>query len=452
MDGVAGKIGHRRIDKQGELGIANSIGSLAGKPKRDILVQDFEVIDSVPFPTDGSQVTPSHAYGDFRFKTYAPIAFRYFRELFNIKPADFLKSLCIQPLRELSNPGASGSIFYVSMDDKFIIKTIQHKEAEFLRKLLPGYYMNLHQNPRTLLPKFFGLFCHQSLGKNIRLLVMNNLLPQSVKMHYKFDLKGSTYKRFASESERAKGTPTLKDLDFNQEFPDGILLDAQVYETLMDVIKRDCLVLESFKIMDYSLLMGVHNIDGDESGQTMSCNSEQLHCFPLFPDDEGGGVPARSTKGERLIIYLGIIDILQSYRLFKKLEHTWKSVLHDGESISVTNPGFYAMRFQTFLSKVFRRTSAMKQTPMRQQQRPRISEHEEQRVEDTMDSVILQYQQQLGGPLSQRGTSERRSYYAKMTNIGPSGEFDKRKPVERLFATSSGSNANTEIGTVQTQV
>lgn len=62
-----GKIGHRRIDKQGEvsykrvptnalmgaiqLGIANSIGSLAGKPKRDILVQDFEVIDSVPFPS-----------------------------------------------------------------------------------------------------------------------------------------------------------------------------------------------------------------------------------------------------------------------------------------------------------------------------------------------------------------------------------------------------------------
>ena len=35
-------------------------------------------------------MTPSHSFGDFRFKTYAPIAFRYFRELFNIKPADFL--------------------------------------------------------------------------------------------------------------------------------------------------------------------------------------------------------------------------------------------------------------------------------------------------------------------------------------------------------------------------
>jgi 1-phosphatidylinositol-4-phosphate 5-kinase len=62
-----GKIGHRRIDKQGEvsykrvptnalmgaiqLGIANSVGSLAGKARRDILVQDFEVIESVAFPS-----------------------------------------------------------------------------------------------------------------------------------------------------------------------------------------------------------------------------------------------------------------------------------------------------------------------------------------------------------------------------------------------------------------
>jgi len=44
-------------------------------------------------------------------------------------------------LTELSNPGASGSIFYISDDDEFIIKTVQHKEADFLQKLLPGYYM-----------------------------------------------------------------------------------------------------------------------------------------------------------------------------------------------------------------------------------------------------------------------------------------------------------------------
>lgn len=50
-------------------------------------------------------------------------------------------SLCSEPLIELSNSGASGSLFYVSRDDEYIIKTVQHKEAEFLQKLLPGYFM-----------------------------------------------------------------------------------------------------------------------------------------------------------------------------------------------------------------------------------------------------------------------------------------------------------------------
>lgn len=42
---------------------------------------------------------------------------------------------------ELSNPGASGSLFFVTHDDEFIIKTVQAKEATFLQQLLPGYYM-----------------------------------------------------------------------------------------------------------------------------------------------------------------------------------------------------------------------------------------------------------------------------------------------------------------------
>lgn len=58
--------------------------------------------------------------------------------------------------------------------------------------------MNLNQNPRTLLPKFFGLYCYQCNSKNVRLVIMNNLLPSNVVMHQKYDLKGSTYKRKVS--------------------------------------------------------------------------------------------------------------------------------------------------------------------------------------------------------------------------------------------------------------
>lgn len=45
------------------------------------------------FSSEGSTLTPAHHYPDFRLKTYAPLAFRYFRELFGIKPDDYLVSV-----------------------------------------------------------------------------------------------------------------------------------------------------------------------------------------------------------------------------------------------------------------------------------------------------------------------------------------------------------------------
>lgn len=90
---------------------------------------------------------------------------------------------------------------------------------------------------------------------------MNNLLPSYVKMHQKYDLKGSTYKRKASQYEQKKASPTYKDLDFIQHHPDGIFLETETYNALIKTMQRDCRVLESFKIMDYSLLVGVHNLD-----------------------------------------------------------------------------------------------------------------------------------------------------------------------------------------------
>nr|XP_037871157.1 phosphatidylinositol 4-phosphate 5-kinase type-1 alpha isoform X15 [Bombyx mori] len=427
------KIGHRRVGEGGEitykkiqssqimgsiqLGIQHAIGGLASKPERDLLMQDFMTVETTNFPHEGSNHTPAHHYSEFKFKTYAPIAFRYFRDLFGIQPDDFLMSMCSAPLRELSNPGASGSIFYLTNDDEFIIKTVQHKEGEFLQKLLPGYYLNLDQNPRTLLPKFFGLYCYQCNSKNVRLVAMNNLLPSSIKMHQKYDLKGSTYKRKASKTERQKTSPTYKDLDFMEHHNEGIFLEADTYTALIKTMQRDCRVLESFKIMDYSLLVGIHNLDDaqreknearklTESGQsdgednegetkrtglnrtrsearedfgiqvkrTQSINRQRLVAHstamesiqaesePIDEEEDvpSGGIPARNARGERLLLFLGIIDILQSYRLRKKLEHTWKSMIHDGDTVSVHRPSFYAQRFLDFMAKtVFKKIPSL---------------------------------------------------------------------------------------------
>ncbi|XP_058824671.1 phosphatidylinositol 4-phosphate 5-kinase type-1 gamma isoform X13 [Topomyia yanbarensis] len=433
------KIGHRRVGEGGEitykkiqttqimgsiqLGIQHTVGSLASKPRRDLLMMDFWELETISFPPEGSSMTPAHHFSEFKFKIYAPIAFRYFRDLFGIQPDDFMMSMCSAPLRELSNPGASGSIFYLTDDDEFIIKTVMHKEGEFLQKLLPGYYMNLNQNPRTLLPKFFGLYCYQCNSKNVRLVAMNNLLPSYVKMHLKYDLKGSTYKRKANKVERSKSSPTYKDLDFMEHHPNGIFLEADTCNALIKTIQRDCRVLESFKIMDYSLLVGVHNLDqalkekqeaaakarsdgesdyedAPEADQYMvqereeqrtsalnrsrnstygkmlirsinrqrlvahstAMESIQAESEPIDEEDDvpPGGIPARSEKGERLLLFIGIIDILQSYRLRKKLEHTWKSIIHDGDTVSVHRPSFYAQRFQDFMAKtVFKKIPSL---------------------------------------------------------------------------------------------
>ncbi|XP_069778320.1 phosphatidylinositol-4-phosphate 5-kinase, type I, beta a isoform X3 [Narcine bancroftii] len=373
-----------------QLGIGYAVGNLTSKPERDVLMQDFYVVESVFLPSEGSNLTPAHRYPDFRFKTYAPLAFRYFRELFHIKPDDYLFSLCNEPLIELSNPGASGSLFYVTSDDEFIIKTVQHKEAEFLQKLLPGYYMNLNQNPRTLLPKFYGLYCMQSGGTNIRIVVMNNVLPCSVRMHQKYDLKGSTYKRRASRREREKDMPTFKDLDFIQDMPDGLFFDAETYHALIKTLQRDCRVLESFKIMDYSLLLGIHNLDlackekenevenlqtapdGKRTAGQKVLYSTALESIQgvtksgesVGTDETMGGIPAKNSKGERVLLYMAIIDILQSYRFIKKLEHSWKALVHDGDSVSVHRPGFYADRFLKFMnSRVFKKTLSLRSSP-----------------------------------------------------------------------------------------
>ena len=39
------------------------------------------------------------------------------------------------------------------------------------------------------------------------------------------------------------------------------------------------------------------------------------------------GIPAVNKNGDLLLLYVGIIDILQNYRLRKKLEHAFKSTL-----------------------------------------------------------------------------------------------------------------------------
>lgn len=54
-----------------------------------------------------------------------------------------------------------------------------------------------------------------------------------------------------------------------------------------------------------------------------------------------------------VVLYFGIIDILQEYNMTKKLEHACKSLKYDPLLISAIKPKMYSKRFISFLKEVF---------------------------------------------------------------------------------------------------
>lgn len=63
--------------------------------------------------------------------SFVLIVYRRLRELFQVDRANYMLAVCgNDALRELSSPGKSGSFFYVSQDDRFMIKTVKKSEVK----------------------------------------------------------------------------------------------------------------------------------------------------------------------------------------------------------------------------------------------------------------------------------------------------------------------------------
>ncbi|XP_016511584.1 phosphatidylinositol 4-phosphate 5-kinase 9-like [Nicotiana tabacum] len=418
--------GHRRYDVMLslQLGIRYSVGKITPVQRREVGASDFGACSSfwMYFPKEGSQLTPSHQSEDFKWKDYCPVVFRNLREMFKIDTADYMMSICgNDALRELSSPGKSGSVFFLSQDDRFMIKTLRKSEVKVLLRMLPDYHRHVKAYENTLITKFFGLHrIKPSSGQKFCFVVMGNMFCTELRIHRRFDLKGSSLGRSADKVEIDENT-ILKDLDLNYCF----YLEPSWQEALLKQIEIDSKFLEEQHIMDYSLLLGVHyrapqhlrspiscsgrttaeglgNVAEDESLED-EISPQGLVLVPRGADDNnvvvgphvrgsrlraasatgdeevdlllpgtarlqiqlGVNMPARAEymprKDEALVflkvydvvLYLGIIDILQEYNLSKKIEHAYKSIQFDSMSISAVEPTFYSQRFLQFIRKVF---------------------------------------------------------------------------------------------------
>ena len=228
----------------------------------------------------GNELTPSAKY-DFKFKDYAPWVFRELREdYFGLDPADYLLSLTSKYiLSELGSPGKSGSFFYFSRDYRFIIKTIHHAEHKFLRSVLKQYHTHVRNNPHTLLSRFYGLHrVKLPHGRKIHFVIMNNLFPPHKDVHETYDLKGSTIGREYPEEKAAKNPrATLKDLNWINRGK-SLELGPEKRALLTEQLRRDSELLKQLNVMDYSLLVGIHNM---KRGNRDNVRSNTLKVFSV---------------------------------------------------------------------------------------------------------------------------------------------------------------------------
>ncbi|RDW68130.1 hypothetical protein BP6252_09526 [Coleophoma cylindrospora] len=299
-------------------GIRFTVSRTNAKLDRPLTDADFEAKHKFSFDITGNELTPSAKY-DFKFKDYAPWVFRHLRAKFKLDPADYLMSLTSKYiLSELGSPGKSGSFFYFSRDYKYIIKTIHHAEHKFLRKILKEYYAHVEANPNTLLSQFYGLHRVKiPYGRKIHFVVMNNLFPPHRDIHQTFDLKGSTVGRdFKEENLEKNPRATLKDLNWlrrNLHLEFG----PEKKRMFIEQMRRDVELMQRLKIMDYSMLVGIHDL---KKGNQENLRDKTLQVF-----QPGGDSPADDPdKGPERGMLMRTPSKLESARKARELRQIIK--------------------------------------------------------------------------------------------------------------------------------
>lgn len=231
--------------------------------------KDFAEITAIAFPKQGSKDTPPHKMKDFGFKDYCPNIFRRIRARFGIDPAQYLLDVCgnFNYLEFVSN-SKSGEFFFHSHDRKYMIKTVSHNECRCLFTHMSHYYRHIMSNPDSTLNKFFGMHkVKPSSGQPFYFLIMGSVFPSTLKMHRTFDLKGSTRNRSVKASARGKDGTVYKDNDFVEQNV-KVVLGNEMADKLKKQIRKDLLLLETLKIIDYSVLLGMHYIHGFDPSST----------------------------------------------------------------------------------------------------------------------------------------------------------------------------------------
>ncbi|KAK5601800.1 Phosphatidylinositol 5-phosphate 4-kinase type-2 gamma [Crenichthys baileyi] len=364
-------------------GVNHSINDLSQVPVPVMLLpDDFKA--STKIKVINHCFNKENLPGQFKFKEYCPQVFRNLRERFGIEDQDYQISLTrSSPLRD--EEGKYLELWLTSYDHTLVVKEISSEEVEEMHSFLSEYHQHIVTcHGSTLLPQFLAMYRVTVESEDTYLLVMRNMFSHRLPVHRKYDLKGSVLTREASFKEKVKELPTYKDADFLNSM-EKIYVSDEEKEKVMNKLSRDIEFLMRMRIMDYSLLLGIHDAERAEKGEE---EDVELSCEEEEEDENDPGVPPCSTSPEgiagymssfkpmgsgefdpyvdmyaiqsavgaprREVYFMGLIDVLTQYDTKKKAAHAARAVKHGaGAEITTVHPEQYAKRFKEFIAKIF---------------------------------------------------------------------------------------------------
>ncbi|VDO95350.1 unnamed protein product [Heligmosomoides polygyrus] len=256
-------------------------------------------------------------------KAYYAGRFRLLRKLlFTEGEEAFIRSLS-QSTFWTPQGGKSGSFFYRTQDDRFVIKQMSKFEIQSFVEFAPHYFEYVKtavvENKLTTLCKVYGVFRVGYKSKTTQLkvdiLVMEYLFYKH-NVNQVWDLKGSLRNRMATTGKSTSDLVLLDENLMKDLWNKQLYIYPHAKAALNQAISNDSHFLSSQHVMDYSLLVGV---------------------------DE--------TNGE---LILGIVDYMRTYTLDKKLESWVKIVAIPGAHLpTILSPEMYCTRFSEAIDTYF---------------------------------------------------------------------------------------------------
>ena len=307
---------------------------------------------------------------------FLPAMFERIRRISSIDERAYLSSF--DPTKigaaNMVSGGSSGCWVVRTHDSKFIIKNCRGDEKDVLLKILPEYTAYINSQPGSLLTRYLGAYdFRMGGGKGFTAVVMTNSMynaycgEHGLKFDSVYDLKGSIVGRRSVKASMRNSTTentvesfsgTMKDMDLRRT----ITLQAEDRRFIVKQMEADAKFLEARQLMDYSLIVAIHNCSpattlqharGVRAAEATTAADGTAEPLAGFSNKAylGKGVDA----GTKSVYVFGIIDLLQKWGRGKVAENFAKSKVlrQDKHAISAVKPDEYALRFVTMLSGRF---------------------------------------------------------------------------------------------------